>query len=216
MVIESSARSTQVRRGRPTRAERRAETRSRLLDAAVEVCARRGLHGAGVEEIAERAGYSTGAIYSNFHGKDDLLLAVFEHRLEPRLQALATPLIEAHTAKQQGEATRGFIRALLNEERRYLVLLCEFWGYAAREARIRRRFARVRRNRRAAIEEMIERRVGRRGTRLRLGPPALAAGFLALAIGVLFEALTDPQLDAEELHASMFTLVSEGAVERAA
>ena len=42
--------------------------------------ARRGFHGASVEEVADVAGYTKGAVYSNFAGKDDLFLAVLESR----------------------------------------------------------------------------------------------------------------------------------------
>jgi AcrR family transcriptional regulator len=196
-----------------TRSERQAETRARLLDAAVEVCAERGLRQASLEEIADRAGYSTGAIYSNFAGKDDLLLAVFEQRLEPRLRALATPLIEARTAAEQAGESGEFIRVMLSQERSYLLLLCEFWAYAAREPGVREHFARIRRGRRASIEAMIDERVQRRGIEVHPAPAELAAGFLACAVGVLFEGLVDPELDAESVYAGTFELLSAGAVQ---
>lgn len=194
-----------------TRSERQAETRARLLDAAVEVCAERGLRQARVEEIAARAGYSTGAIYSNFTGKDDLLLAVFEERLEPRLRALAKPLIEARTAGEQAGESGELIGVMLSEERSYLLLLCEFWAYAAREPGLRERFARIRRGRRSIIEAMIVERAERRGIDVHPGPAELAAGFLACAIGVLFEGLVDPELDAQAVYAGAFELLSEGS-----
>ena len=55
---------------------RRARTRSRLIDAAAEVMAERGIEGATLDEIAARVGLTKGAIYDNFQGKDDLILAV--------------------------------------------------------------------------------------------------------------------------------------------
>jgi AcrR family transcriptional regulator len=63
------------------RDEQKALTRRRLLDAAETVFARRGFHGASVEEIAREAGATTGAVYSNFAGKEDLFLALFEERI---------------------------------------------------------------------------------------------------------------------------------------
>jgi hypothetical protein len=48
----------------------------------------------------------------------------------------------------------------------------------------------------------------------RRSPAELAAGFVALAIGLLFEALIDQRLDAEALHASLFELISQAAVEQ--
>lgn len=55
---------------------RRARTRERLLDAAFEVFAESGLAAASVEQIAERAGFTRGAFYSNFSTKEELFLAL--------------------------------------------------------------------------------------------------------------------------------------------
>lgn len=70
-----------------TRTVRRDATRERLLDAAREVFAERGVIGASVEEICERAGFTRGAFYSNFADRADLVdaLVAREHR---RLLAL--------------------------------------------------------------------------------------------------------------------------------
>ncbi len=55
---------------------RRRATRQRLLAAARQVIVERGLAGASVEEISERAGFTRGAFYSNFASKDDLVVAL--------------------------------------------------------------------------------------------------------------------------------------------
>jgi AcrR family transcriptional regulator len=62
----------------PVRSARRDATRERVLDAAREVFAERGVFGATVEEICERAGFTRGAFYSNFEDKDDVLEALIE------------------------------------------------------------------------------------------------------------------------------------------
>ena len=59
-----------------TRAERRAQTRAALLDAAARVFAERGFGGASVEAIAAEAGYTRGAFYSNFASKEELFVAL--------------------------------------------------------------------------------------------------------------------------------------------
>src|SRR5829696_4871846 len=74
--------------------ERRAATRRRLLDAAIAVVAERGFHAASVDAIAEEAGYSVGAIYSNFGGKDDLFLAVFDEHASWFESVLSDPTTE--------------------------------------------------------------------------------------------------------------------------
>ena len=57
-------------------------TRDRLLAAAAEVFAEKGYDRAGVQEIARRAGFTTGAIYGRFRGKADLLLAAIAAPLD--------------------------------------------------------------------------------------------------------------------------------------
>jgi AcrR family transcriptional regulator len=93
-------------RPRRTREEQRAETRARLLDAAGEVIAARGLDGASIDEITERAGYTRGAFYSNFPGKPELLVELCEQRLLEYADEIV-PLVQAAPAGQRGlEAAR--------------------------------------------------------------------------------------------------------------
>jgi AcrR family transcriptional regulator len=66
--------SEPVRRKRLTQAESREQTRRQLLAAAAEVFAEKGFAGASLEEIADRAGYTTGAVYYHFGNKDKLFL----------------------------------------------------------------------------------------------------------------------------------------------
>jgi AcrR family transcriptional regulator len=64
-----------------TRQRRLEHTRGVLLDAAEEVFAKRGFGGAALEDIAEAAGYTRGAIYSHFGTKEELFLAAIERHL---------------------------------------------------------------------------------------------------------------------------------------
>ena len=66
------------------RLDRRAmkeRTRERLLDAAAVVFARKGIEAASLDEVAEAAGYTKGAIYSNFASKTDLIAALMDRRI---------------------------------------------------------------------------------------------------------------------------------------
>ena len=95
-----------------TQERRRERTRDLLLDAAKEVFARRGFEGASLEEIAEAAGYTRGAIYKHFGSKEELFLAVNKRFNEVFLQTFvetidpSTPIEEldlASLAKQWHE-----------------------------------------------------------------------------------------------------------------
>jgi len=62
-----------------SRKQREAElARTSFLEAAVQVFSKKGYHGATMDEIARLAGYSPGAIYRYFQGKDDVLLGVIK------------------------------------------------------------------------------------------------------------------------------------------
>lgn len=86
-----------IPRRRLTRAEAKARTRQQVLDAAARVFAQKGYAGASVEEIAESAGYSIGALYSNFASKERLFLELMSARpaaaspRSPRSSGTGTP-----------------------------------------------------------------------------------------------------------------------------
>jgi TetR/AcrR family transcriptional regulator, repressor for uid operon len=92
-------------------------TRQALVAAAAEVFAEKGYERAGVAEIARRAGLTTGAIYSNFSGKAELLLETIDVRAEDefeqlfnehRFQGRATDILQtvgAHLVSSSGNAT---------------------------------------------------------------------------------------------------------------
>jgi AcrR family transcriptional regulator len=63
---------------RLTREQKQALTREKLLTSALDVLARDGFDGASVERIAEEAGFSKGAFYSNFSSKEEIMLELLE------------------------------------------------------------------------------------------------------------------------------------------
>ena len=72
---------------RLTQKERRELTRRQLLDAAAVVFAARGYHAASIDDIADAAGFTKGAVYSNFASKEDLFLALIRERQAQMLEA---------------------------------------------------------------------------------------------------------------------------------
>lgn len=78
--------------GRLTRAEQQQVTHERLLEAGRSVLQRRGFLAATVDEIAEEAGYTRGAVYKHFGGKEGLWQAVVGAHTEAHLQLLGETL----------------------------------------------------------------------------------------------------------------------------
>jgi AcrR family transcriptional regulator len=126
---------------RLNRYQRKALTRASLIDAARAVFARRGFHGASLEEIAEEAGYSTGAVYSNFAGKEELFLAVLDEHIARRLRAVEEAVAQADTPRERARAGARNWMEFLREDPDWYPLFIEFWAYALRDPELRPRVA---------------------------------------------------------------------------
>ncbi len=177
---------------RLTRARKQAQTRAQLIEAAAHVFAHRGFQAATVEEIAEQAGYSHGAVYSNFKGKEDLFLAVFEQYMTQRIQEVtqATELEGSFPARARAGADQWMQR--FGEDRATFMLHLEFMIHAARTPKLSRQLG----ERMAALRLEIERRLTEQeaATDATLPLPAadLALIVRALGIGLAVEALNHP------------------------
>jgi AcrR family transcriptional regulator len=90
--LDSSRRGARERRSE-LRRSRRATVEAAILDAAEELIARHGLHGAALAQIARRAGVAVGTLYNYFTDRDALIRGLFESRrasLRPRLRAASS------------------------------------------------------------------------------------------------------------------------------
>ena len=83
-----------ARRSRLTRTEAQALTRRRVMFAAADVFAEKGIRAASLTEVADRAGYTIGAVYSNFASKDDLVQAIMSEGLDMFERSLVASLAE--------------------------------------------------------------------------------------------------------------------------
>lgn len=181
-------------RTRPNRHERQAETRGKLLEAASRVFARRGFSEATLDEIAGEAGYTTGAVYSNFSGKEELFRAAFAHQVMHDIEAVTSS--QATTAQTPAEATRASARtwmALLRERPEMFQLIIEQWARAMREPEHRAAFIEHFRLFREATTQWIIDQSERFGYEFRTGPDDAALGANALLWGVAIEYLADPE-----------------------
>jgi AcrR family transcriptional regulator len=183
---------------------RRAATHERLVEAATKVVARRGFHVATVDEIAAEAGFSVGALYSNFAGKDDLFLAVFDEHLrwyEERLSAAAgTP---------DPRRIFGDWMDALMESPEQLLIFIEFWAYAVRKPKLRQSFAARLAEIRNAMASAIAERAAAGGSEPALPPEALALVLLAVARGLGLEKLADPDSVDEAVAGLVASLIPE-------
>ncbi len=196
---------------RMTREQSKANTRERLLAAARTAFASSGFHGASVEEIASLAGFSTGALYSNFDGKEDLFLVLMEREIEEHAREIAEAvnMRESIAERATGGAQRWM--TMIDREPELLLLFMEFWAYGVRDAAVRpkvaERFAQVRR----LLTKLIEQ--GAREFELELALPAdqLAIAVDALADGIARQRLADPEAVPDELMGTVLALLFSAA-----
>ncbi len=117
--------------------ERRAETRGRLLDAAAELFAERGIEASSIDAIAERAGRTSGAVYDHFGGKDGLLRALLESWVDDVATTIVAELADATTLDERLLALWHNVANPPAGGGRWLELEHELWSYAMRHPEAR-------------------------------------------------------------------------------
>ena len=180
-------------RRRLTREEKRALTRAQILDAAEVIFPRRGYHQASVEEIADEAGLTTGAVYSNFASKGELCLALYERHVERHAEELAAVVKRGDTPEAQIEEAGQHWRDFMRRDREWLLLDMEFWAHAARDPDLRDRYAVAYRRMRVAVVQLLEQAAETFSLCLPGSPEQLGLIMNALSMGFMFEAVIDPE-----------------------
>jgi AcrR family transcriptional regulator len=199
-------------RSRAARAGRR-DAREELLDAALALCAQHGYAQASVDAIVERAGYSKGAFYWHFSGKSELFRVLYEERVDrPWRETIALLESSSPALDMAEEANRRF--AQLIEGRPEVTLVAhEYWMQAVRDDDLRKSFAERHRSLRAALGKAIISRLEHLGAPpLSIEPEMMASAFLAIAVGLAQQKLTDPDSVPGDLFGRLLALIYAGHV----
>ena len=176
------------------RAERKAQTRSELLAAARQVFVRQGFHAATLDEIADEAGYTKGAVYSNFRGKDDLFLALLEEHYEQRIRA-HRELFEQLGSEDLHDARLAVARimfAAYEREPAWWALVADFSTHASRHPELAGRLRGLREQFLEAMADLIDAVGERHATTYRLPTQEVARGVGALLRGLMLDWILDP------------------------
>lgn len=183
---------------RLTRSEHTAQTRARVLASAGNLFRRRGFHGASLEEISDDAGFSKGAIYSQFGSKDDLFFALIEDFIGVRAERI---LERIRNAPEGAELLEMWDQARQDQQAdvAWELLIVEFRVHAARDPDLNRRFAELHRKRLAAVVEIFEELASRAGRTFPYDPADLARFISALDSGGLLERLIEGPGEAYDL-----------------
>ena len=201
---------------RLSREERKAQTRDLLLEAAAKVFARRGFHGASVEEIADEAGFSTGALYSNFSGKEDLFLALLDEEIAEDVRKYDDIFERARSVDEQARGGADEWMRELQRDPEHFALFIEFWAYAARDPELRRRFAARFGAFREAFGRMVQKGATEMGVELSPGiAEQLGTVVNALGNGMALEKVSDPDAVPDELLGSVLAFLFEALLRAA-
>jgi AcrR family transcriptional regulator len=164
---------------------------------------RHGFHAASLEEIAEEAGYTKGAVYSNFAGKDDLFLAVLEDHSQRRARAYSEIIFDHDDIEDSYRAVARFWREANEREPEMARLIAEFLVHASRQEPLRTAAREVRERGTAAIAGLVDELAARHGIEFTLPTHDVVRGSGALNRGLAIEQLIDPALPQEafeEMH----------------
>jgi AcrR family transcriptional regulator len=176
-------------RQRLTRAQAKAQTRERLLDAAASLFARRGFAGTSVEQIAESAGYSVGALYSNFASKERLFLELLTTRVSDRIGSVAEILAAAPGADPLDELSRLLV-TVADRNAEFVALQAEFWLHAVRNPDFMAAIAGQLREQVEVLERLVAAAMEQRR-----GPvPGVSARTVTIVVVSLFQGLVRQRL----------------------
>jgi AcrR family transcriptional regulator len=200
-----------------TRARRREMTRRHLMDAAATVFARQGFHRASLDDVAAVAGFTKGAVYSNFAGKDDLFLAVFEDRYQreqDEMHRVLTEEEEPYELGGRGSAVFSRVQGVIDRtwDDQWTALYLEFVLYAQRKPEAKVKLAESVRRQREMTVAMLAESYDSVGHVPDIPVEVLATIAIALFDGLALGRLADPPAFDDEMltHFLNFMIASIG------
>jgi AcrR family transcriptional regulator len=201
---------------------KRETVRERVLEAANAMFAEEGFAAASLDRVAEAAGFSKGAVYSNFANKDELLLALVMEKIDARIK-----LIESRLAMlwAKGGAPKGMdlslaagreLRALGAADPAWQILFLEFWLRCARNEELRKRLSEKRNAMRGAIAKSVQAMASVAGIALNNEEALnMATAVLALSNGLGIEGIIDSKSVPQDLLGELLSGYWETLVKRA-
>jgi len=192
-----------------TRRQKQAETRSSLLRSAAKLVCRHGMEGASVDEVAQDAGYTKGAFYSNFKSKEELFLVMLDEKFGRELERIDRLLAgTGEPGEEARDAAQDFVR-YIHSDPEWPRLYFEFVAYAARNEDFRQELATRHRALRARLTEIYRRWSADFPAEPPIPIEDIAAMTDFMGDGFILDQLVDPELD-DELYATMLAIFFRG------
>ena len=173
---------------RVSRADRKQQTRDALVDSAYALFTRQGFHRTSLDQVSAEAGFTKGAVYSNFSSKEDLFFAVYERRVETTVAGMKELADELGDGAGR-ELARRTLERRRDDDDGWMAVFFEFWAHVLRHPELRARFVELHTRARRPMEATAPGWPGADAQRWTLT-------MFALVTGLGLEQLTDPGLDA--------------------
>jgi AcrR family transcriptional regulator len=200
-----------------TRNEKQAKTRSALLKSAAKMICRKGITEASVDDVAQDAGYTKGAFYSNFKSKEELFLVMLDQRFATELERLESHLAGVGSpAEEVRESAEDFIRFIRSTDPDWPRLYFEFVVYAARNHEFREELATRNRAMKKRIAEVIRNWAADFPGEPPFSYEDLAMMLFCMADGFLVQQMVEPDTDEKlygEMNATFFSGIAASAME---
>ena len=178
---------------RLTRAQSRARTREQLVATATDLFLRDGYAATSLDTVADEAGYSKGAIYSNFTGKDELCLAVLDGIHGQQAALLADALQQADSLDTLLSAFQEWAEKTIGDEA-WTGLEVEFATNVRRDPALRGELAARARTIREVLAELLDTYAEKFGLVLPIPATDAATALLSLGIGLGVQRAIDPHI----------------------
>lgn len=177
---------------RLTREEARQQTRERLLEAAAAVFRRDGYDGASLEAIAETAGYTKGAIYSNFESKADLFKALVDRYREAE-RAVQARQFAGKSLEQVIDKLDEVFERQVKADPGWTALQIEFVLAASRDPEVRRRMVEGAEDRRVRMGASIDASLAQANRTAAFTGRELIVLFKAIGTGLALKQMLEPE-----------------------
>jgi AcrR family transcriptional regulator len=193
--------------GRLSRADSQRRTRRTLVRTARELFLRDGYFATSLERVAETAGYSKGAVYSNFASKDDLCLAVLDLVVAERARELVGALASATDTAGRIAAAENWVDEV-TADRGWITLEVECASQVRGDPRLRAALAERAAARRTSVAKALSVAAVAAGTTLPAPAEDLATALISAGLGLAMQRAVDPTLEVRPVFGTFAALVA--------
>jgi AcrR family transcriptional regulator len=192
------------------REESQARTRELLVSIAKKLFLRDGYQSTSIEKVATEAGFSKGAVYSNFASKDELCLAVLASLRADEMRAIGQAWSAAHTFDERLAAFTAWAERMIGDTG-WTLLEVEFGLSARQNRRLRAELSDSQRTMREAVTAVVEAQRMEFDIESTLPSSVTASALLSLGIGLGIQRMIDRDVSIEPLLSTIRILLGEPA-----